>query len=191
MDLALAFEDAEPFRLTVDQYHDLMMAGVVDEGARIELIEGMIVRMNSQANAHVFTTFEIAVRLRDALREMGSVLTAVMTPTVALPPHNALDPDVAVTIKPKLGPEFLTVAGIAILVEVSNSSLRKDLRFKRDIYARAGVPEYWVVDVNKAEVHRFHRPEDGVYRAEPPVTLAGPLESLTLDGLAIDGSGIL
>ena len=62
---------------------------------------------------------------------------------------------------------------------------------KRDIYAAAGVPEYRLVDVNKAEVHRFADSRDGVYRAEPPVPLAGELRSLTMPELAIDGGGIL
>lgn len=191
MDLALAFEDSQPFKLTVDQYRDLMEQGVIDEGAKIELIEGMIVQMNAQASVHTIVVFALAVRLHGRLNEIGSDLIALVTPTIAMPLHNALDPDVAVTSRPTIGPDFFPVSAARLLIEVSHTTLRKDMRVKRDIYARAGVPEYWVVDVNKAVVHRFHAPSDGVYTAEPPVPLAGSLASLTIPELVIDGAGIL
>lgn len=191
MDLALAFEDSQPFRLTIDQYRDLIDQGVIDEGARVELLEGMIVCMNSQASIHTVVTFELAVRLRERLKELGSPLTALTTPTVALPPNNALDPDVAVTVKAAPGPDFFAVADVRLLIEVSRTTLRKDMKVKRDIYAGAGVPEYWVVDVNRAEVHRFWAVGDGRYRQETPIPLAGALASLTMPDLTIDGAGIL
>lgn len=192
MDLALAFEDAQPFRLTVEQYHDLMEQGVIEEGPRIELLEGVVVCMNSQGRAHTVTSFELAVRLRERLNELGSPLTAVTTPTIAIPPRNAPEPDIGVVNRPVTpGAEFFPVADARLLIEISLTSLRRDIKGKRELYARAGVPEYWVVDVNKAEVHRFADPRDGEYRAEPPVPLAGELRSLTIPELAIDGSGIL
>ena len=166
MDLALAFEDAEPFRLTVDQYRSLDDSGAFQDSQRVELIEGMIACLSPQASVHTTVAFELAVRLREKLREIGSPFTAVTTPTVAMPPHNALDPDVGV-VRPRAG------------------------RDKKRLYARTGIPEYWVVDVKKLEVHRFASPTDGAYRAEPPIPLAGDLQSLTMPDLTIDGSGIL
>ncbi len=192
MDLALAFEDSQPFKLTVEQYQALAEAGAFDEqNGRVELIEGMIVCMSPQASAHTVLCFELAVRLREALRQLGSPYTALTTPTVAMPPHNAPDPDIAVTTLPKLGPGYFPLQGVRILIEISRTTLNKDMRIKRDIYARAGVPEYWVVDVRRALVHRFWQPSDGAYRQEPPIPLAGLLTSLSLPDLVIDGSGIL
>lgn len=190
MDLALAFEDAEPFRLTVDQYGDLMDQGVFEDGARIELLEGVIVRMNAQTAAHAIVANMLGRRLSDRLEEIGSTMVALIGPTVAMPPRNAPDPDIVVGHVPADG-RFFAVAAVALLVEVSRTTFRKDSKFKRDIYAAAGVPEYWVVDVNKTEVHRFAHPINGVYTAEPPVPLAGELRSLTMPDLIVDGSGIL
>lgn len=191
MDLALAFEDSHPFKLTVDQYQGLIEQGVIEEGANVELLEGMIVQMNSQATVHMLVTFELAVRFRERLKDMHSELKAFATPTVAISEHNALDPDVAIMQPPKIGPNFVPVADVRLLVEVSRTTLRKDLGIKRDIYAKAGVPEYWVVDVKKAMVHRFWNVCDGIYRLEEPVPLAGPLGSLTIPDLIVDGAGIL
>ena len=191
MDLALAFEDSRPFRLTVDQYLDLIEQDVIHEGSKIELIEGMIVQMNAQASIHTLVVSQLAFRLHDKVAEIGPDLMALATPTIAFPLHNALDPDVAVVARQGVGPGFFPASTAKLLIEVSHTTLGKDLRVKRDIYARADVPEYWVVDVNKAEVHRFHDPRNGAYRAEPPIPLAGELRSLTMPDLAIDGSGIL
>ena len=190
MDLALTFEDAEPFKLTVQTYVDLIEQGVIAEGSRVELIEGMIVRMNSLAVPHILLSNHLTFRLNDKLRELGLQLVCLMGPTVLMPPHNAPDPDVFVG-KLARGKRWFEIEDVQLLVEVAHTTLRKDMRVKRDLYAAAGVPEYWVVDVKKEQVHRFWRPVGGVYTAEPPVPLAGELASLTIPDLAIDGSGIL
>ena len=191
MDLTLAFEDSTPFRLTVDQYQALDEAGAFDEqNGRVELIEGMIVCMNSQTVAHVVVTNELGFRLREKLQALGSAFQAYVNPTVTVRPHNAPDPDIAVAMRPTSG-RYFDVSGVALLVEVARTTLRKDLKIKRDIYARAGVPEYWVVDVNKTEVHRFWKAQNGVYEQEKPIPLAGELRSLTMSELSINGAGIL
>ena len=107
-----------------------------------------------------------------------------------MPPHNAPDPDIVVSMKPG-SQRYFDVTGAALLVEVSRTTVRRDLRVKRDIYAAAGVPEYWVVDVEKRLVHRFWNPRDGAYQAVEPIPLAGELRSLTMPDLVIDGAGIL
>lgn len=190
MDLALAFEDSQPFKLTVDQYEALDESGAFEDDRRIELIEGMIVRMNSQTSAHAIVTSQLAFRLHDRLRDISSDLLACTNPTVVMPPHNAPDPDILVALPPA-GARYFPVEGVALIIEVSRTTLHRDLTIKRDIYARAGVPEYWVVDVNTAVVNRSADPRDGEYRAEPPIPLAGELCNLTMPDLAIDGSGIL
>ena len=49
------------------------------------------------------------------------------------------------------------------MIEVSDSTLIKDMRFKRDLYAHGGVEEYWVVDVDNLRMHVFRTPQAGVY----------------------------
>ena len=52
---------------------------------------------------------------------------------------------------------------ILLLVEVSNTSLRVDRTVKATLYARAGIPEYWVLDVNERTLETFRRPGPGGY----------------------------
>lgn len=190
VDLAYTFQDAQPFRLTVDHYLALDDLGAFEDSGRVELIEGMIVRMNSMSVDHAHVTGELHARLRDRLQEMGSSLSSLVNATVTIQPGNAPDPDIVVADRRNAG-RFLTVEAVSLLIEVSKATIRKDLGVKRDTYATAGVPEYWVVDVDKREVHRFAAPCNGAYTAEPPVPLAGELRSLTLPDLTIDGTGIL
>jgi Uma2 family endonuclease len=83
-----------------------------------------------------------------------------------------------------------TPADVLLLVEVSDSTLRYDRDVKVALYARHGIPEVWIVDLQNLQVY-FHRsPEDGRYldqtTGEPGVT---PLAALP--GVAVDLSGLL
>lgn len=191
MDLALAFEDSQPFKLTVDHYRALDRSGAFDVGPRVELIEGMIVCMSPMSPAHGRVTAALVTRFSIRLTEIGSELVPFAGSTVDAAPHNAPDPDI--TLAPReSGEGWLKSQGVALIIEVSRTTLGKDLKVKRGIYAAAGVPEYWVVDVNKAEVHRFADPQNGAFQtAPPPLPLGGELRSLTMPELAVDGSGIL
>ena len=149
MDLALAFEDSPPFKLTIAQHQALDEAGAFEE-------------QHGRDDAH----------RRDPAAQCA---------------RSGYRRDDA----PETEAGLLPLEGVQILMEVARTTLRKDMTVKRDIYARAGVPEYWVVDVKKAEVHRYADPQDGAYRQEPAIPLAGPLASPTITGLLIDGGGIL
>jgi Uma2 family endonuclease len=53
---------------------------------------------------------------------------------------------------------------IVLVVEVSDASLRQDLTAKARLYARAGIPEYWVLDVNNRRLHVLRAPREGTYQ---------------------------
>lgn len=179
----------EHFKLRLQDVELLQRAGVLD-GRKVELIEGVLIAVSPQLRPHSYVKNELNHRFRMALSALGSALSAQSEATVEITPETAPETDIALTDAP-MGDGYVPVASVALAIEVADTSLRRDLGEKRDIYAAAGVPEYWVVDVNKAHVHRFAEPRDGVYRAEPPIPLAGELRSLTMPDLAIDGRGIL
>ncbi len=66
-----------------------------------------------------------------------------------------------------------------LVIEVADTSLRKDLRLKAPLYAEAGIPVYWLVDVNAREVLVMTDPVDGNYQR---VERARPGDVLTLEG---------
>ena len=72
-----------------------------------------------------------------------------------------------------------------MLIEVAESSLPKDRRLKRDIYAEAGVPEYWIVDVTSMTVEVYTQPQDGAYAHVEYLRDGAVLRPTQLPGIAI------
>ena len=182
-------EDPQPFRLRMEHYEMLDRAGAFLE-RRVELIEGVLIEMSPQRTPHSFTKNELTYRLRRALEEIESALLAQAEVTLPLGPHSAPDPDIVLTSAPK-GHDYIPLTSVALVVEIAATSLRYDLGDKKNLYAAAGIPEYWVVNVAARKVHRFWASEDGCFAQSDESRLDGPIASATIPNLAIDGSGIL
>jgi Uma2 family endonuclease len=83
--------------------------------------------------------------------------------------------------------EFAVGSAVALAVEVSASTLKKDLGWKRRLYARTGVPEYWVVDLKAKLVHQFCEPTREGYAKAAQTEFGRPIGSLALGWLTIAG----
>ena len=75
---------------------------------------------------------------------------------------------------------------VLIMVEVSDTSLAYDLGDKHRLYARTGVPEYWVVDVSGRRIIRMHAPAGESYAERTEFAFGQPVTSATIDGLTVD-----
>ena len=159
--LDLASLAPERVRL-LDRHEFLQLAelGAFD-GQRVELLRGWVVRMSPQSEPHMRITAWLAMRLIKALDtrryEIRAHSSFVISQT-SLP-----EPDVAVSWTPEgpLGPNPKTAL---LLIEVASSSLAKDRVIKNEIYAAAGVPEYWIVNVNASTVEVLTRPAKTGYQ---------------------------
>ncbi len=143
-------------RLSVDEFHQMGVAGIFGEDSRIELIDGDLIDMSPIGVAHAGTVNGLNEALVEACARRAIV--AVQNP-VRLDQFSEPQPDFAVlrrradfyrTGEPP-GP-----ADVLLLVEVADSSLRFDRQVKLPLYARAGIAEFWIVDVQRRvlEVHR-------------------------------------
>lgn len=139
-------EDAapQPKRWTVDEFVRLSAEGSLGEG-RYELIEGQIVSKMGQNGPHIFSM----IRCTEALRMIfGRDFTFVQQSTLRLSDADAPEPDIAVF---RGNPAALTDAPNAsdavLLVEVADTRLDTAQGPKVALYARHGIPEYWVVDL--------------------------------------------
>jgi Uma2 family endonuclease len=178
-------EDPQPYLLTLEDFETLHRTGAFDRHPKVELIEGVILQMNPQKNRHSFIKSELGFRLAAALKEIGGPFRAVVEPTLAIPPDSAPEPDIAVTSDhPRDG--YMELATIALLVEVSSTTLAFDLRHKAGLYARNGVPEYWVVELDGMLIHRHWNPQDGSYADKDEVPIGGTVASVTVSALRID-----
>ena len=180
----------EPLKLRIADVEALQRAGAFAPFRKVELIEGALYAMNAEYRRHNVVKNRLARRLGQALEALGSPMEAWTEVTLALGETDLPQPDIVVAVS-EPDDRYYEVRDLGIVIEVADSTLKTDRTTKAALYARADVPEYWVVDINRDEVLRFWCPAEGVYQAEPPVPLAGPLASLTMPDLVIDGSGIV
>lgn len=154
--MAISERDVATRRLRRAEYERLIDLGMF-VGERIELLDGLLVVAEPQSSPHMATVTHVA-----------EVLTAVFGPgwharvqgPLALDDASEPEPDVAMVPGRPLDYVASHPITAPLVVEVANASLRLDRRFKAGLYARAGVPEYWIVNlVDQAlEVHRNPQP---------------------------------
>ena len=126
---------------TLDDYHRMIQSGLLD-GRSVELLNGAIVEMSPEGEAHAYISHEAAKYLGRVLGEQADIRQG--KPITIPSSDSEPDPDIAV-VHP-LGREYLqhhpSPDNIFWLIEFSHTSLSKDLEDKRRTYALAAIPEY-------------------------------------------------
>ncbi|MGK6319844.1 Uma2 family endonuclease [Sphingomonas sp. DT-204] len=176
-------------KLRVEDYLMLDEAGAFDAYGRTELIEGEIVYMNAQHRPHARIKSRLFRILADALDTLTPPMEALVEGSVAMPPHNVPEPDIAVTREPE-GMGLIPLASLTLVIEVADATLKNDLGRKAKIYARESVPEYWVVDVKSARIHQLWAPEGEAYTERREMPFGAPISAATIAGLIIETSGL-
>jgi Uma2 family endonuclease len=148
-------ERVRPLRRS--EFERLVELGVFDD-ERVELLGGVLIEMSPQGASHSTVSARLHGLLHDALRRRAEV--RAHSP-IALSDDSEPEPDVAVVPLGDYGRELPSEAHL--VVEVSDSSLRKDRRIKTELYASAGVPEYWIVNLVERVVEMHRAPADGRY----------------------------
>ena len=143
-------------RLRRVEYERLVELGMF-AGERLELLDGALVVREPQGSSHAAIAGQIAQVL---MATFGSAWHARLHSPLALDAESEPEPDIAVvTGAPRdyLGKHPTTAA---LVVEVADSSLSLDRRVKAGLYARAGLPDYWIVNLVEGvvEVYRDPRP---------------------------------
>ncbi len=177
-------------RFTVDEYHRMGEVGIFSEDDRVELLAGAIVEMSPIGPLHASI-----VRRPTALfsvRLGTEVLVSVQNPLLLRTADSEPQPDVAL-LRPR--PDFYArshpeAPDVYLVIEVADTSLVTDREVKFPIYARAGVPEAWLLDVvtQHLEVHRHPTPDGyrdvhSFRRGESVAPEAFPHLVLTVDTL--------
>lgn len=153
-----------PYRFSVDAYYRLAEVGILDESDRVELIDGQILVMEPISPEHGGRTKALIHLFTSRLRNRAIV--GVQDP-IRIDEYNHPQPDVAVC-KPRddfyrhehPGPE-----DIYLLVEVAWTSAARDRRLKIPLYGRAGIAEFWLIDIPQRTLEVYTVPsEDGYDR---------------------------
>lgn len=161
------------WHFNVADYHRMGEIGILGEDDRVELIEGEIVAMPPIGSPHGGRVNRLNRLLSSAVGDR-----AVVAPQNPIVLSERSEPEPALALlRPRS--DFYTAshpraADALLVIEVSESSLDYDLQVKVPLYARYGIPEVWVVDIQDRQVLRFARPEGGRYLEQPPIDLEVP-----------------
>lgn len=184
MNALSSLSEPEHITLRIEDFLVLEKAGAFDRFQKTELLDGEIFGVNSQFRPHSYTKFRLAQSIDAALTRSSSGLGVLVEATVAMPPDNLPDPDIVVTSEPR-GKGFVPLASVALLVEVSDTTIAQDLRKKAAIYARNAVPEYWVVDLNAARIVRMWAPGPTGFAQADETPFGTSIASATIPGLIV------
>lgn len=141
----------------------MIEAGVLDD-KKVELLNGEICQMPSEGAPHSYFGGSLADQFRDNLTDRALVRNA--NPITL--PDSEPEPDIAIVKGSWRDYRYRHPypEDVLLIVEVASSSLQKDLGLKRTIYATAGIPEYWVLNINQSELVVFRDLRDGDYQSE-------------------------
>lgn len=172
-------------RLSVADYYRMGEAGIFAPNARVELIEGEIIDMAP-----------IGTRHGSAVMRLNSLLSAAVGSRAVVSVQNPLrlsdlsepEPDLML-LKPRddfYADAHPTAADVLLLIEVADTSARYDREIKLPLYARHGVPEVWIVDLDARLLRLFREPAGEAYvhastTASPGHTLIAALLDITID----------
>jgi Uma2 family endonuclease len=180
---------SRPTLISVERYLDLVETGVLGPDDRVELLEGVIVAMTPQNPPHaagvarVYQAVSVAVGGRAHLRSQLSLVLRRSVP----------EPDLAVVPGSVDDYERAHPTTALLVIEVADSSLKQDRLSKAAIYAAAGIPEYWIVNLRDevVEVMRDPDPARARYRAVRSAARGERLELAALPGAVLDASALL
>jgi Uma2 family endonuclease len=179
-----------PERWTAEQYLRLVDDGVLGPDDDVELLEGVIVSMSPSNVAH-----EAGIRLViDALYRVAAGRAAI---GIQLPlnvgHHSVPEPDAAIV--PGTARDYTRARPTTawLVVEVADSSLRQDRITKSAMYAAAGIPEYWIVNLvdECVEVRRDPEPAARRYRSVTIMRRGDAIELVALPGARLDAGDLL
>ncbi len=176
------------YKLRVDDYGLLAEAGAF-EGRRTELIDGEVIVMPPQFRPHGMVKLELYDELLIRLRAMGSPLRPVVEFSLDLSETSMPDPAITVTSEPR-GPNAVPLRSVRLIVEVSDSTLAEDMGKKLRLYAAAGIPKYWVADVNGRVIYQMWGPNDEGYAQSRAIAFGAPIAATTITDLTIDTSAL-
>jgi Uma2 family endonuclease len=146
----------ELWRLSIDKYHAMIREGILTEDDPVELLEGLLIRKTSKNPPHTVATSLV----RKALERLVQAGWHVNTHEPITCEDSEPEPDVKVVrgaprdyLHRHPGPQ-----DVALVVEVSDSSLAQDRGIKKRLYAAARIPIYWIVNLLERQIEVYTDP---------------------------------
>lgn len=160
-------------KFTIDEYYRMAEVGILSPDERTELLDGEIILMAPIGSKHAFCV--------DFFNDQTTVpvvkehaLVRIQNP-VFFNDGTEVQPDIALVRRTSYADSHPRPEDVLLLIEVSDTTIGKDRHEKMPLYARLGIPEAWLADVNAKVVDIYTEPRDGVYTNVRRVGMDGTL----------------
>ena len=152
------------WRFSVDKYHELIESGVLDEDTPVELLEGWLVEKMSKNPPHTLATTLVRRFFENA--SIAGTLVNLQEPITL--ERSEPEPDLSLIrgherdyAKRHPGP-----ADVVLVVEVADTSLKRDSTWKKRVYASAGIEQYWILNLESRQLEVYTNPQLEAYCVE-------------------------
>ena len=171
-------------KFTVDSYYKMAELGLLEENRQVELINGDIIDISPIKSFHAGTVNFLNRVLTTALNDLATI--CVQNP-IRLDRFSEPEPDLIVAeLRPDLyRREHPTPVNVHLVIEVADSSLQFDQEVKGELYAKAGIPEYWIVNLPDRQLEVYSEPASSVYQTRRVITEPNKLQ-LEILGVLVD-----
>lgn len=175
-------------RFNVDEYEEMIKTGILVEDDRVELIHGEIIAMSPIGASHA----ECVTTLLELLfaQKPISVRVTAQNP-VRLPDDSEPQPDVMIMRAGRYRRTLPTAGDVLVVIEVSETTRVYDRKTKFPIYAAAGIPEAWLVDLTALRIERHTDPWPDGYHSVARFGRGKFVESTVVSGLAVSADAVL
>jgi Uma2 family endonuclease len=165
----------EPRRFTSKEIQAMLRTGILHEDDPFELIDGRLLREEPKTDSHVACINRLNRLLFQCIS--SEIVLSVQNP-VRIDEYNEPEPDLVLSTALDRAPE---PDDVVLLVEVADTTLTYDRETQLPLYAQAGIPEVWIVNLAEAQVEVHREPSGSVYRTRH---LAGPNDRVSVEGRA-------
>lgn len=184
MDDVIARIELPRRRFTVEEYYRMGEAGILGPADRVELIEGEIVNKPVIGPRHAACVAELTRRFVLAAGDR-----AVLWPQnpVTISRDSVPEPDIALLWprRDRYASDVVRPQDVLLVVEVADTSYRYDREVKVRLYARAGIAETWIVDLERDRVEVFRQPGSSDYGSIERVARGGSVAPLAFPDLVV------
>jgi Uma2 family endonuclease len=181
--------DGEPWRFSTQDYYRLAETGILREDDRVELIDGEILEMTAIGSRHAGAVNRLVFLLYSAFGD--SVVVSAQHP-LDVEDGTEPEPDIMV-LRPRTDfytESHPTAADVLLLIEVAETSLGYDRGEKADLYAAAGIVEYWLADLTRKRVLVHTGPTPAGYARVDTMDYEATWTSQALPSLTVGGKEI-
>lgn len=152
-----------PRTISCNEYQKMIEVGILTSEDKVELLNGQIITMSPVGKRHAAYVKRITALFYQLLAP--DFVIGVQDP-IQLNDISEPEPDITI-LKPSATfyeDHLPTPNDVLLIVEVAESSLEKDREVKMSMYASAGIPEYWIVNIEDQVLETFHTPLDDIYK---------------------------